>query len=129
MLGIGVDIENIDRFEKYSRDMPLAQRLFTANELDYCFSARQPAPHLAVRFAGKEAIIKALSSLNKGSPGYRNIEILNDEKGVPLARINKAGFEGLDIRLSLSHSRQQVIAFTIILEADAARWSHPAPGL
>jgi holo-[acyl-carrier protein] synthase len=118
MLGIGVDIESIDRFKKYvkKRDAPTLKRLFTPAELDYCFSDRNIAQHLAARFAGKESVIKALTSLNKKAPMYKEIEILNDAAGVPLVRVNKPGFTGLDIHLSLSHGREQAIAFSVIQE-------------
>lgn len=114
--GVGVDIENIDRFRKLATDNAFLHRVFTQRELDYCLAHRSPAAHLAVRFAAKEAIIKALSGLNRTSPGYKHIEITNRETGLPIAHIRKEGFEKLHISLSLSHSRTQAIAFTIITE-------------
>lgn len=114
--GIGIDIEGVYRFRKLSTDIPFLQRVFTQKELDYCFSHKSPAPHLAVRFAAKEAVIKALSSLRKTGLAYKDIEVINDENGVPLARIRKAGFERLQINLTLSHSSSQAIALAMITE-------------
>jgi holo-[acyl-carrier protein] synthase len=114
--GIGVDIENISRFKKADAASSFLNKIFTGAELDYCFSYPVPAQHLAARFAGKEAIIKALSGLNRASIGYKDIEITNDCNGVPSVRILKPGFDDLEIKLSLSHSRQEAIAFVVVTE-------------
>lgn len=118
--GIGIDIESIYRFRRLSTDSAFLHRVFTQKELDYCLAHRQPAPQLAVRFAAKEAVTKALSSLKKTPPGYKNIEVINDENGVPSIRIHKEGFEGLQIAVSLSHSKSQAIALTIVTETSSA---------
>ena len=112
--GIGVDIESIVRFAGQERDSRLLQRIFTAGELDYCFSARLPAPHLTARFAAKEAIIKALSSLGEKKPAYSDIEIRNSPEGVPLASVKGASTTGLQVQLSLSHCEDKAIAFAVI---------------
>ena len=59
--GAGTDIETIDRFRKFkNRNDSFLKKVFTSEELKYCFSHQDAAPHLAVRFSGKEAMIKAL---------------------------------------------------------------------
>ena len=61
--GIGLDLVDIDRLERALERRPrLAERLFTPLELDYAAGHRRPTRHLAVRFAAKEAAIKALGS-------------------------------------------------------------------
>lgn len=114
--GIGVDIESVHRFRRLATNEAFLHRVFTQVELDYCFSHKSPAPHLAARFAAKEAVVKALSGLNKAAPGYKDIEVRNQENGLPIARIHKKGFERLHISLSLSHSRTQAIAFAVIID-------------
>lgn len=114
--GIGVDIESINRFRRLATNNAFLQRVFTRKELDYCLAHKSAAPRLAARFAAKEAIVKALSGLNRTSPGYKDIEVTNEETGLPVARIHKEGFDKLHISLSLSHSRTQAIAFAIITE-------------
>ena len=74
-----------------------------------------PGPHLAARFAGKEAVIKALSSLNITHIFYPAIEIINNERGVPCVRINTDCSEKLRITLSLSHSSGMALAFCVII--------------
>jgi len=115
-IGIGADVEEVQRFENLS-DRSFAAFLkknFTKNELDYCLSKDAPAPHLAARYAGKEAVIKALFSLNITHIFYPAIEIVNDERGVPNARINTDRDERICIKLSLSHSSGMALAFCIV---------------
>jgi holo-[acyl-carrier protein] synthase len=117
-IGIGTDIVDIRRFEKF-RDQDFSAFLkknFTRDELEYCMSKKAPAPHLAARFAGKEAVIKALNSLNITHVFYPSIEILNNDLGVPYVRINTDQTEKLCINLSLSHSSDMALAFCIIIQ-------------
>lgn len=115
--GIGTDIESIDRFREldYVENKLFLNKIFTENELKYCFSKETAAHHLAVRYTGKEAIIKALSSMGK-TLKFKQIEIHNDENGVPLVRINN--FHNLQVYLSLSHCKDKAIAFTTVMEVD-----------
>jgi holo-[acyl-carrier protein] synthase len=116
-IGIGTDIEEVRRFENL-RDPAFAAFLkknFTRTELEYCLSKDSPAPHLAARYAGKEAVIKAFSSLNITHIFYPTIEIVNNERGVPCVRINTEYNEKLHIKLSLSHSSGMALAFCIII--------------
>ncbi|MEI7856143.1 MAG: holo-ACP synthase [Methanomicrobiales archaeon] len=116
-IGIGTDIVEIQRFENLTDTVFSAflAKNFTRNELDYCLSKKDPAPHLAARFAGKEAVIKALYSLNITHLFYPSIEILNDDLGVPYVRINTDKTENLVIKISLSHSAEMALAFCIII--------------
>ena len=115
-LGIGVDIENIDRFTGPDRtqDSSFLNKIFTRNELEYCFSKKISAQHLAVRYCAKEAVVKALASLNRTNLNYRDIEIVNKKSGIPEVRIEKPGFDDLQIKLSLSHCADKAIAFAVI---------------
>lgn len=118
--GIGTDIESIDRFRKldYIINNSFLSKIFTENELEYCFSKKKTASHLAARYVGKEAIVKALSSIGKVNLNYKEIEILNSENGVPRVRINNINFHNLLIYLSLSHCKDKAIAFAIVMEAN-----------
>ena len=52
ILGIGVDIENIDRFTKDEGiDKHFLRLIFTDNEIKQTFSMKVPAPSLAAKFA------------------------------------------------------------------------------
>lgn len=116
MIGIGTDIEEVQRFENLSEPSFAAflKRNFTKNELDYCLSKDAPAPHLAARYAGKEAVIKALFSLDITHIFYPTIEIVHNERGVPNVKINAEEKMKFHIKLSLSHSSHMALAFCIV---------------
>lgn len=117
-IATGVDIEDISRFDKYSSDKGVAfiERIFSKKEIDYCFSFKNPSPHLAVRFSAKEAVYKALSSMEIKNISYSDIEIYNTDDGVPKVKILKEGFENYDFRLSLSHGCGCSIASVIVIK-------------
>lgn len=113
---IGVDITDISRFAKLNRkkDRLFLGRIYTPNEIQYCFSKAKPAQHLAARFAGKEAIVKALKGLEI-TAYYKQIEISNDESGIPKVKLNNKRLSNkFDILLSLSHCEDKAIAFAIV---------------
>ena len=78
IVGIGVDVCDVDRFEAALRRTPgLAERLFTPTEQDRSVAS------LAARFAAKEALAKAL-----GAPSgldWQDAEVVNEESGRPLS--------------------------------------------
>ncbi|MDD3236503.1 MAG: holo-ACP synthase [Candidatus Gastranaerophilales bacterium] len=117
---VGVDIEEISRFVKYSEDKNSAfvKRVYSEAEIEYCYSKRLPAPHLAARFCAKEAVFKALSSLEFESPLFKEIEILNKETGVPYVFINNEKYNNLTFQISLSHCKSNAIAFVEIMLKD-----------
>lgn len=114
--GIGVDIESIDRFRKYppDRNKRFFRKIFTSIELDYCFKKKDPYPHLAARFAAKEAAIKAFSGFKKLQ--LPQIEVINDEIGKPALRINNDESKETveNVFVSLSHCDKYAAAFVII---------------
>jgi len=118
ILGVGVDIENIERFREIERlkSAGFLNKIFTKKELNYCFSKADAAPHLAARFAGKEAIIKSLNSIEKRHPPHNLIEIVNNKNGVPLVRLCEKRLGRIEVAISLSHSKDVAIAFAIARE-------------
>lgn len=118
--GIGVDIESIARFSNpdIANNTSFLDKVFTQKELAYCNSNPIPEQHLAVRFAGKEAIIKALADFGEDRPGYHDIEITNDENCAPCVIIVKKGFDQLSIHLSLAHAQDMALAFAVITRSD-----------
>ena len=116
MLKIGVDCENIARFRRlpYAKSGYFYKRIFTPAEIEYCVSCREPYQRFAVRFAAKEAVIKALSGIAR--PYYRDIEVRKKKNGEPRIYVDAKKFRmirGLDILLSLAHSKTHAIAFAI----------------
>lgn len=111
-IAIGADIEAIERFVKLDlkKNKSFFDRFYTHREMEYCLSKSNPYPHLAVRFAGKEAVIKLISGFDeKISPN--EIEILNDANGTPIVNINNKKLSHIKVIISLSHCKDKAIAF------------------
>ena len=118
-IGVGIDIEDIGRFNKINLDKnnSFLKKIFTASELKYCLSKKFPAPHLAVRFSGKEAIYKALHDvLGKKKLAYNEIEIIRQKSGAPAVKIKNNKFNELAILISLSYSMGVAAATAIAYE-------------
>jgi len=113
---VGVDIESIVRFRKLveSDDKDFLKKVFSPHELKYSFSKKNPSQHLAARFAGKEAVMKALMSSGCECPPHSHIEILNDPKGAPYVRIKGDLFKNYSIKISLSHCDEKALAFVVM---------------
>ena len=116
--GIGTDILEIIRLKAIQRRPRLAERLFSAAELRYCLGKRNPWPHLAVRFAAKEAVMKALG-IGLGACCWQDIEIIRRPGGKPDLRLHGralvlAGEKGISgWQISLSHSGTVALAVVV----------------
>ncbi len=83
VLGVGTDLVDVERVRQALERQPgLRTRLFTESEWDYAARHRDPHPHLAARFAAKEAVMKALGR-GMSSMGFAEIEVRRDEHGAP----------------------------------------------
>lgn len=113
--GIGTDIVEIARVERaINRTRTFAERIYTEAEIAYCQSRGRPYQHYAGRFAAKEAVIKALG---RAVP-WREIEILNDERGKPLCTLHGKAAEiaaGRQILVSISHCETYCTATAIAI--------------
>lgn len=111
MIGIGIDLVDIDRFRVVlARTPSMADRLFTDAERTYAARQPDPTPRLAVRFAAKEATLKCLG-LGLGGMPLRQIEVVRDDAtGRPELLLHGRAAEvaaehGVqEWRLSLSHT-------------------------
>ena len=114
MLGIGVDIEKIERFKNKTleNDAHFLKTIFTDAELEYSFSDGHYAQHLCARFCAKEATIKALSSMGLNNISLKDIELSNNKEGVPQLKI--ANYKEIKAKVSLSHTSDNAIAFVLI---------------
>jgi holo-[acyl-carrier protein] synthase len=113
---IGVDIIEIPRIEKTIQrwNQTFLKRVYTQSELNLFDNISS----LAVRFAAKEAVLKALGACDRGI-SWQDIEILAEPNGKPLINLlgkakqcaRELGIRGLNI--SLSHSRDYAVAFVV----------------
>lgn len=116
---IGIDIVEISRIKnsvnKYKNKF--LDRVFTEKELDYSKNKNSKFSHLAARFCGKEAVMKAFGC----AFDFKQIEILNDKEGAPKVKLygralKKAKEKKVrNIEISLSHCKQYAVA-SVILE-------------
>ncbi|MBM4439447.1 MAG: holo-ACP synthase [Candidatus Rokubacteria bacterium] len=118
---VGVDLVDVAGFEARfaARDDALAA-LFTDAELTYCRRQRRPWPHLAARFAAKEALFKALRTGVTGALQWRDIEVHRDAAGTPSLTVGGATGEALRARglapasVSLSHTATHAVAVVLL---------------
>lgn len=119
MIGIGVDVVEIERFRRSLERTPtMRDRLFTTTELAYVAPKLDPVPSLAARFAAREAVMKSLG-LGLGAFGFHDVWVERAESGAPsLAFAGKA----LDLareagvrrwHLSLTHSELVAVAYVV----------------
>ena len=122
IIGTGIDIAGIARFERFVKEdnQPLFRRLFTQLEHDYCFDKRFAAPPLALRFAAKEAFLKALGTGLRDGISWTDIEVRNDDLGKPHLFVSGKAAERMALagadksHLSLSDDGGFAIAMVIL---------------
>jgi holo-[acyl-carrier protein] synthase len=111
--GIGIDVVDIARFqESLDRTPGLKDRIFTPTE------AELKVASLAARFAGKEALVKALDARNVFS--WHEVEIINEESGKPRFSFSGAlaqRVEGATVHLTISHDAGIASAMVVIERA------------
>ena len=123
--GIGTDIADVRRFEKWVKNPEMLERFFNEKEMSSAKSVSAKSvsakcQHYAVRFAAKEAFSKALGT---GLSGFslKDVYITNDGEGKPLLNIEGAALSLMKERLgecnafvSLSHEKDYAIAFVVL---------------
>jgi len=117
--GIGVDVVEINRIQQTVERWGhrFLQKIFTENELRYCFARKNPTQHLAARFAAKEAVSKALATGWSGIFRWQDVEVINDAVGKPAVRfLGRLGDTLHDrcVHISLSHAETIVVAVALI---------------
>jgi holo-[acyl-carrier protein] synthase len=122
IISIGIDIIEVARIREVLLRTPrFADRVYTAAERAYCDSRGVvAAQHYAVRFAAKEAALKALQTGWRGGISWQDVEISAHESGAPylifrgevLAVFEK--FRATATHLSMSHTSEHAIAQVIL---------------
>jgi len=120
--GIGIDVCKVERISESLRRFGerMERRLFTADELAYCRGFKDPLPHLAARFAAKEAASKALGTGIAGGVGWTQIEVVQPGGRVPELRLSGAAlarFTALGAtrsHLTLSHDGGLGVACVVL---------------
>lgn len=124
IVGLGVDLARASRFTKLlaQEKRGVITRVFTPGELAYALAMKNPAPHLAARFAAKEAFVKALGLGMRNGMRWQEIEVERNDLGAPALRLSGQAAELAakrqvsSIHLSYSHEGDYATA-TVILES------------
>ena len=116
---VGTDLIEIERIRRALERYPsFRERCFTKAERAYCDSRPNPPQHYAARFAGKEAIGKALGFGVARAFAWQEVEISGRPKPrVVLSGRLRAWAERIGagpIDLSMSHSRELATAVAVV---------------
>lgn len=121
--GVGTDIIECSRIARaFERQKDrFLKRVFTEGEREYCLRMKNPVPHLAARFAAKEAVSKCFTTGIGESLGWKSIEVIKGEREQPLIRLDERGLALLaqlganDVLVSLSHTENYGLAMAVIV--------------
>ncbi len=118
--GIGIDIIKIQRMrdaaDRWGRKF--FEKFLTDIEIEYCYEKSDPYLSIAVRFAAKEALIKAVGS--EIHVNMKEVEIVNNEHGRPLMTVSgkvEAFFKKMEIKnchVTLSHEKEYGVACVVL---------------
>jgi len=128
IVGLGVDILSVERFEKSLERYGerIIRRVFTESEREYCSKMKHSAEHFAARFAAKEAVSKALGTGVCRGVSWKEMEVARLPSGKPTIKLTGGAEEaarriGADIiHITMTHSRTQSVAFAV-----AEKLEHP----
>lgn len=121
IIGIGVDMIRIDRIDASIARFGdrFLRRIYTADELDDANKrGAGRVRFLATRFAGKEAVWKAMSAITDATNHgleLRQIEIRGDSKGKPHVSLNTANPHQHNWRIDCSLSDDDGLALAFIV--------------
>lgn len=106
---LGTDILYIPRLKKLiDKNKNFIRKVYTEEEIKIASELNNPLYFYATRFTAKEAIIKA----TEGMYDFKEIEILKEKSGKPIARITTN--PNIKIELSLSYDNEYAICFCSI---------------
>lgn len=122
--GLGVDIVEIERMRQALLRRPrLKERLFSESEREYCEKRNRPEIHYAMRFAAKEAVLKAIGT---GFSGMRfcDVEVVRDKRGRPRPVLHGRAADVaaetgvIELHLSLSFTHSTAVASAVAITSD-----------
>lgn len=125
VMGVGIDTVECSRIDQaiQRHGDRFLKRIYTEQEIEYCYAMRNPVPHLAARFAAKEAVSKAFTTGIGKHLGWRSIEILKGVRNEPLVQLDQQGLallehlQGSAVLISLSHTENVGQAVALLLSA------------
>ena len=116
-VGLGVDIVEIERMKKILERRPrFSEQVFSAEERAYCDKSASPATHYAMRFAAKEAVVKALGTGFSEGIWVHDIEVERAKNGRPSVKLSGRALEAAEeqgirvLSLSMSYTHTDAVA-------------------
>lgn len=122
IIGLGLDATEVgriaDTIDRHGERF--LHRVFTDGEVAYCLRRREPAIHLAGRFAAKEAAMKALGTGHSRGVLWRDVEVVRPG-GPPELRLHGAAAQrfaamgGRSSLLTITHTDDLALAQVMLL--------------
>lgn len=126
IFGVGTDIVELSRvqgtFDRFGEHF--VRRLLMERELELFAQSKRPVRFLAMRFAAKEAVVKAMGTGFAHGVWLRDVGILNNEWGRPYPVWSARGqrvCEQLGIgegHVSLTDDAGLILAFAVVMQAE-----------
>jgi len=116
---IGVDIVSNERIRKAVERFGerFLKRVYTPLELEYCKKQADWIACLSARWAGKEAVLKAVYQSKGIVLKFSEIEILGDSGKPAKVRLLREELKTLQVLVSLSHEREYSVAVAVIINS------------
>jgi len=118
--GIGVDIVEVKRMERWLDNSALLNRYFHQEEISLALSRKKSAAQtLAARFAAKEAFGKALGS-GLAEIELKDIIVINNDKGKPDIKLTGTAQKAFEksganrAHISLTHEKKNAVAMIVL---------------
>jgi len=123
IIGVGIDIVEIKRMERWLENPKLLERFFHSEEITFAFARNKGAAlTLSARFAAKEAFGKALGT-GLAEISLKDIMVINRENGKPDLILFGTALQAFEkscanrVHISLSHERENAIAMIVLERA------------
>jgi holo-[acyl-carrier protein] synthase len=121
--GVGTDLIECERIQRvFERQKErFLERVFTEGERADCLKMKNPIPHLAARFAAKEAVSKCFTTGIGEALGWKSIEVVKGERDEPLIRLDERGLALMaqlganEVLVSLSHTANYGLAMAVLV--------------
>lgn len=122
IIGVGMDIVDVARIRSIAESYGerFLKRVFNEDEIEYCMKFSDPFPHLAARWAAKEATVKALGIGFSQGVTWKSVCVVHTPNGEPMVLLTgtaqklAASLGVKKIWLSLSHTRDYAAAVAVM---------------
>ncbi len=125
LLGLGCDLIEVERIRGVleRQGERFLTRVFTDEERAYCLAMKHPHPHLAARWAAKEAVSKCFTTGIGAELAWKSVSVYHGSRMEPLIRLDAQGtallrhFGGTGILLTLSHTETSAMAVAAMIKS------------